>query len=46
MITTVGHFDNSAQNPYNPDPSVSITWGEQSWDEMFFGEYLYTAANK
>jgi len=46
IITTVGHFDNSAQNPYNPDPSVAIPWGEQSWDEMFFGEYLYKAAKE
>jgi hypothetical protein len=36
-ITAVGAFDNSAQNPANPDPSGDIRWGEQSWDEMFFG---------
>jgi len=36
-ITAVGAFDNSAQNPANPDPSSDISWGEQSWDEMFFG---------
>lgn len=36
-ITAVGAFDNSAQNPANPDPSIDISWGEQSWDEMFFG---------
>lgn len=31
MIT---HFDNSANNPYNPDPSKEIRWGPQNWDEM------------
>lgn len=36
-IIAVGAFDNSAQNPANPDPSKDIAWGEQSWDEMFFG---------
>ena len=36
-ITAVGAFDNSAQNPANPDPGGDISWGEQSWDEMFFG---------
>ncbi len=36
-ITAVGAFDNSAQNPANPDPTRDIAWGEQSWDEMFFG---------
>lgn len=36
-LTAVGAFDNSAQNPYNPDPNRSVPWGQQSWDEMFFG---------
>jgi hypothetical protein len=36
-LTAVGAFDNSAQNPANPDPSRSVPWGQQSWDEMFFG---------
>jgi len=36
-ITAVGAFDNSAQNPANPDPNSDIAWGQQSWDEMFFG---------
>lgn len=36
-VTAVGTFDNSAQNPANPDPSRSVPWGQQSWDEMFFG---------
>lgn len=36
-ILAVGAFDNSAQNPANPDPERSVPWGQQSWDEMFFG---------
>jgi peroxiredoxin len=36
-ITAVGAFDNSAQNPANPDPSRAVDWGNESWDEMFFG---------
>lgn len=36
-ITAVGAFDNSAQNAANPDPERSVPWGQQSWDEMFFG---------
>jgi hypothetical protein len=32
-------FDNSADNPANPDPNIEINWGEQSWDEMFMGFY-------
>ena len=34
-IKTVGHFDNSMQNRYNPAPDKEVYWGEQSWDEMF-----------
>ena len=30
-------WDNSAQNLANPDPSIEVTWGEQSWEEMLFG---------
>lgn len=39
-----GAFNNSATNPNNPDPSVTVTWGEQSWEEMFFGFYRYFEA--
>ena len=27
-------FDNSAQNPTNPDPQEYVTWGDQTWQEM------------
>ncbi|MEO8268090.1 MAG: alkyl hydroperoxide reductase, partial [Aureliella sp.] len=27
-------FDNSARNPFNPDPTQTVTWGDQSWEEM------------
>jgi hypothetical protein len=30
-------FDNSAGNPANPDPSVAVRWGEQTWEEMMIG---------
>jgi hypothetical protein len=33
------YFDNSADNPANPDLSKEVTWGEQTWDEMMFGFY-------
>ncbi|HEV2970568.1 MAG TPA: redoxin domain-containing protein [Pirellulales bacterium] len=31
------HYDNSADNPANPDPTKSIRWGDQTWDEMMIG---------
>jgi hypothetical protein len=27
-------FDNSADNPTNPDPDEHVTWGDQTWEEM------------
>ena len=30
-------FDNSADNPANPDPDVTVSFGEQTWDEMMIG---------
>lgn len=34
-------FDNSARNPANPDPSAWVRYGEQTFDEMLFGYFLY-----
>ena len=28
------HFDNSKNNPENPDPAKTVIWGQQSFDEM------------
>lgn len=30
-------FDNSANNPANPDPKKSVQWGDQSFEEMHVG---------
>jgi hypothetical protein len=30
----ISHFDNSANNRFNPDPAKEIIWGPQNWDEM------------
>jgi peroxiredoxin len=30
----IAHWDNSADNPRNPDPRKEIRWGLQTWDEM------------
>lgn len=30
-------WDNSAQNPANPDPNRTVRWGDQTWDEMNAG---------
>lgn len=36
-ILCEAHFDNSDQNPSNPDSSKTVRWGEQTWDEMMIG---------
>jgi hypothetical protein len=41
-IDVIGAFDNSAQNIYNPDPTINMPWGEQSWQEMFIGYIQYS----
>jgi len=30
-------FDNSPNNPANPDPKAIVGWGDQSWEEMMVG---------
>ncbi len=37
-----GWWDNSADNPYNPDPSITVTWGEATHEEMLFGWVSFT----
>jgi len=38
-IECVAHFDNSSGNPNNPDPSATVKWGPQTFEEMFIGYY-------
>jgi len=38
-IECTAHFDNSASNPLNPDPSKTVRFGPQSWDEMMIGYF-------
>jgi hypothetical protein len=38
-IVCTAAFDNSEDNLANPDPSIPIRWGEQSWDEMLIGYF-------
>ncbi len=37
VIEVVAHFDNSADNPANPDPNQKVGWGLEATDEMMFG---------
>lgn len=41
-IRAVAHYDNSPFNPYNPDPTATVSYGPQTVDEMFNGFAFYT----
>lgn len=34
QLEIVAHYDNSPNNPANPDPKQEVRWGEQTWEEM------------
>jgi mono/diheme cytochrome c family protein/Ca2+-binding EF-hand superfamily protein len=36
-IKVTAVFDNSADNPANPDPTKNVRWGQQTYDEMMIG---------
>lgn len=36
-LLCTGAHDNSAKNPFNPDPNKRVRWGPQSFEEMFMG---------
>jgi peroxiredoxin len=40
------HFDNSPENPLNPDPTKAVHWGDQTWEEMMIGTMSWSPANQ
>ncbi|HWG43713.1 MAG TPA: redoxin domain-containing protein [Gemmataceae bacterium] len=41
-LHAVAHWDNSRNNPYNPDPNKEVRFGLQTWEEMMVGWVVYT----
>jgi peroxiredoxin len=39
-------YDNSKENPANPDPKKTVVWGDQSWEEMFYTAVRYRWADE
>ncbi len=33
-LEVTAHFDNSVNNPFNPNPNADVWWGDQTWEEM------------
>jgi len=36
-LRAVAWYDNSRNNPHNPDPDALVTWGDQTYQEMMVG---------
>jgi hypothetical protein len=36
-LECIASYDNSPNNPSNPDPQKDVYWGDQSWEEMLAG---------
>jgi hypothetical protein len=41
-IHATAWYDNSTNNPSNPNPSLDVKWGDQTWEEMMFTGINYT----
>ncbi|MCC6493405.1 MAG: redoxin domain-containing protein [Pirellulales bacterium] len=46
VIELEAHYDNSADNPLNPDPDQTVYWGDQTWDEMMLGSATVSDAHQ
>ena len=41
-IVSTAWYDNSAANRSNPDPTIDVKWGDQTWEEMQYTGILYS----
>jgi len=39
VLKCTATYDNSEENVYNPDATVDVGYGDQTWEEMMFGWY-------
>jgi peroxiredoxin len=45
-LECIAHYDNSAFNPFNPDPTDTVREGPQTYHEMMNGFVFYTDADE
>jgi thiol-disulfide isomerase/thioredoxin len=38
-LQCVATYDNSENNPANPDPTKTVRWGDQTWEEMLVAQF-------
>lgn len=41
-LVSTAWYDNSAENPSNPDAKINVQWGDQTWEEMQYTGFLCT----
>ena len=41
-IVSTAWYDNSAANKSNPDPTIAVKWGDQTWEEMQYTGILFS----
>jgi hypothetical protein len=41
-IVSTAWYDNSTANKSNPDPTIAVKWGDQTWEEMQYTGILYS----
>jgi peroxiredoxin/mono/diheme cytochrome c family protein len=46
VVRCTAVYDNSANNPFNPDPSATVRTGIQTWEEMFNGVFDIALADQ
>lgn len=46
LLICVAHFDNSSKNFANPDPTQTVRWGDQTWEEMMIGYFNMALADQ
>jgi thiol-disulfide isomerase/thioredoxin/mono/diheme cytochrome c family protein len=45
-LECAARYDNSANNPNNPNPKALVYWGDQTWDEMMLAYFDYYHADE
>jgi mono/diheme cytochrome c family protein len=46
QVEFIGTYDNSAKNKFNPDPTQTVRWGENTTDEMMQGRIFWEAVDE
>ena len=45
-LTSMAWYDNSTSNKSNPDATIDVKWGDQTWEEMQYTGILYSVPSR